>query len=173
MSCGLFRTFAYGSFRSWTFSPLPQSFRTKIRTISAILPRPAANKRSAVEPPKKRLLCTPRCLAGNPEPFHRRLLSHGCSIRSFASCLEKSSLAPQSFRARRQTSVSAVEPPDPKKVLCTPRKNPNYISDTAAPGFVRICTDLYGFVRRVMWSNPGFFSPYRSVPIRTHPYFNK
>ena len=29
LSCGLFRTFACGSFRSWTFSPLPQSVPRK------------------------------------------------------------------------------------------------------------------------------------------------
>ena len=33
--------------------------RTKIRTISAILPRPAASERSETEPPKSRVLCTP------------------------------------------------------------------------------------------------------------------
>ena len=60
MSCGLFRTFVCGSFRSWTFSPLPQSFRTKIRTISAILLRPAASKRSETEPPESRVLRTLR-----------------------------------------------------------------------------------------------------------------
>ena len=58
-----------------------------------------------------------RCLAGNPEPFHRRLLSHGCSIRFFASGLEKSSLAPQSFRARHDSRPAAnerseIEPPN-------------------------------------------------------------
>ena len=120
-----------------------------------------------------------RCLAVNPEPFHRRLLSHGCLIRSFASGSEKFSLAAQSFRARRQTSVSAVEPPK-KRVLCTPAlscgpfhrrllwrtgwtgrtKNWNLY------GFVRICTEGDNQIQRV-------FSPYPSVPICTNPYSTK
>ncbi len=78
-----------------------------------------------------------RCLAGNPEPFRRRLLSHGCLIRSFASGLEKFSLAPQSFRAFSGSGFSAsrcslkantqaanerseIEPPE-SRVLCTLR----------------------------------------------------
>ena len=76
-----------------------------------------------------------RCLAGNPEPFRRRLLSHGCLIRSFASGLEKFSLAPQSFRAfsgsgfsasrcslKANTQAARVSESRPiKRVLCTPR----------------------------------------------------
>ena len=70
-----------------------KAFRTKIRTTSAILPRRRNVSECETEPPNK---------TGALHPA------------------QKSELHPQSFRARRQTSVSAVEPPK-KSALCAPR----------------------------------------------------
>ena len=51
-----------------------KAFRAKIRTTSAILPRAAASERSETEPPEKRVLCTPRCLAWIFVPLLRTLI---------------------------------------------------------------------------------------------------
>ena len=57
--------------------PLPHHRLAKIRTTSAILPRPAANERSEIEPSKKRVLCTP--------PFLDRAFQLRC--RSLKACV--------------------------------------------------------------------------------------
>ena len=85
LSCSLFRTFACGSFRSWTFSPLPQSVpRKNPNYICNTAAHGGKQTIVKLSRPIKRVLCTPA---------------------------QKSELHLQSFRARRQVSTAKLSRP--------------------------------------------------------------
>ena len=105
MSCGLFRTFACGSFRSWTFSPLPQSIPRKNPNYLRNTAAPGGKQASSPgRQTSEAQLSRPRNGCYAPPPFLDRAFQLRC----------------RSLKAKTQAARVSESRPI-KRVLCTPR----------------------------------------------------
>ena len=123
--------------RSRMSNPLPHHRLAKTQISGAILPhrrqvsaaklsrpRNGCSAPSAPSPPAWKNPALPRDPSAPGEvkgALQKKALNERSEVeKPKRRVLCTPELSPRSFRAWRQTSVSAVEPPDPKKVLCTP-----------------------------------------------------